>query len=216
MVKAYLEQGQHVWTAEQVRKHLCDVMETKVSAARVRHILRNDFGMRYRVLKKVAFQGNSERCIVMRMLYAKKMFELLNEGKRIINIDETWLSFLDFRGRKWRARGEKNTVSYKQLSHRVNMIAALDTDGRLYLSLTQFNTDSDVMLMFLSRLANVLTEERADWRDDTYWLLDNAAYHRSREVRQHLLKLGVKVILSGQYAYEAAPVERFFAYYKQG
>jgi len=37
------------------------------------------------------------------------------------------------------------------------MIAALDTDGKVYVSLTQFNTDSDVMLMFLSRLANQLS-----------------------------------------------------------
>ena len=163
--------------------------------------------MRYRVLKKVQFQGNSERCLVMRMLYAKKMFELLEQGKRIINIDETWLPHLDFRCKKWRQRGEQNTVSTKSLAHRVNMIAALDTDGRLYLSLTQFNTDSDVMLMFLSRLAHLLSQEKSDWRKDTYWLLDNAPYHRSKEVRKHLLALGVKVILSGQYAYEAAPVE---------
>ena len=171
--------------------------------------------MRYRVLKRVEFQGNSERCLVMRMKYAQKMLEVLAEGKRVINIDETWLPHLDFRNKKWRQRGEQNTVSYKPLGHRVNMIAAIDTEGELYLSLTQFNTDSDVMLMFLSRLAELLTKERGDWRQDTYWLLDNAPYHRSREVRQHLLKLGVKVILSGQYAYDAAPVERFFAYYKR-
>ena len=77
------------------------------------------------------------------------------------------------------------------------MIAALDTDGRLYLSLTQFNTDSDVMLMFLSRLAHLLSQEDNNWREDTYFLLDNAPYHHSREVREHMLKLGVKVVLSG-------------------
>ena len=53
------------------------------------------------------------------------------------------------------------------------------------------------MLMFLSRLANVLSQENRDWRDDTYWLLDNAAYHRSREVRECLINLGVKMVLSG-------------------
>ena len=37
------------------------------------------------------------------------------------------------------------------------MIAAVDTDGNLYLSLTQQNTDSEIMLMFMSRLANVLS-----------------------------------------------------------
>ena len=71
------------------------------------------------------------------------------------------------------------------------------------------------MLMFLSRLANVLSQEDKDWRINTYLLLDNAAYHRSKEVRQCLLNLGVKTILSGQYAYHAAPCERFFAYYKR-
>ena len=99
-------------------------------------------------------------------------------------------------------------MSTKSLSHKVNMIAGIDTDGRLYLSLTQQNTDSDVMLMFLSRLANLLSQEDKDWRDDTYWLLDNAAYHRSKEVRQCLIKLGVKTILSGQYAYAEAPCEQ--------
>ena len=107
-------------------------------------------------------------------------------------------------------------MSIKALSPKVNMIAAIDTDGRLYLSLTQQNTDSDIMLMFMSRLANVLSQECKDWRNDTYWLLDNAAYHRSKEVRDCLLKLGVKVILSGQYAYASAPCELFFAYYKRG
>ena len=95
------------------------------------------------------------------------------------------------------------------------MIAALDTEGHLYLSLTQQNTDNNVMLMFLSRLANVLSQEDKDWREDTYWLLDNASYHRSDDVRRCLVKLGVKIILSGQYAYSAAPCERFFAYYKR-
>ena len=123
------------------------------------------------------------------MLYAKKMFELLEQGKRIINIDETWLPHLDFRNKKWRRRGELNTLSTKPLSPKVNMIAAVDTDGNMYLSLTQQNTDTDVMLMFFSRLANVLSQENMEWRDETYWLLDNAAYHRSKEVRECLLKL---------------------------
>ena len=92
--------------------------------------------MRYRVLKKVPFQGNSERCLVMRMRYAKKMLALLKEGARIINIDETWLPHMDFRSKKWRAKNQPNTASTKALSPKVNMIAAIDTEGHLYLSLT--------------------------------------------------------------------------------
>ena len=165
--------------------------------AEVSKVLKDDFKMSYRKLKKVSFHGNSERCKVTRMLYAKKMLSLLDEGKRIINIDETWLPHLDFRYKRWRKRGEINTISSTTLQPTVNMIAALDTDGKVYLSLTMFNTESSVMLMFLSRLANLLSSEDKDWRDNTYWLLDNAAYHKSEETRNHLLKLGVKTILSG-------------------
>ena len=96
------------------------------------------------------------------------------------------------------------------------MIAAVDTEGNLYLSLTQVNTDANVMLMFLSRLAQVLSTEDANWRSNTVLLLDNAPYHRAKEVKEHLLKLGVRTILSGQYAYSAAVCETFFSYYKRG
>ena len=51
--------------------------DLKVKPHEVSSVLREDYNMRYRMLKKVAFQGNSERCLVMRMLYAKKMFTLL-------------------------------------------------------------------------------------------------------------------------------------------
>jgi hypothetical protein len=44
-------------------------------------------------------------------------------------------------------------MSIKEMSQRVNLIVALDNHGRVFASLTQTNTDSNVMLMFLSRLA---------------------------------------------------------------
>ena len=64
------------------------------------------------------------------------MLPLLLEGKHIINIDESSIPFLDFRRAKWEPRGQKNTISIKDLSAKVNMIAALDTKGNVYASLT--------------------------------------------------------------------------------
>ena len=71
------------------------------------------------------------------------------------------------------------------------------------------------MLMFLSRLAQLLSTEGDNWRKDTLFLLDGASYHKSEEVRAHLRNLGIDVILSAPYSYEAAPCELFFAYFKQ-
>ena len=214
-VDEHLRSNWHIWTTQQVREAVVQKEGPLVKNSEARLVLRQDYNMRFRVLKKAGYQGNSQRCLVTRFLYAKKMFALLESGARVINIDESWLPHLDFRNKKWRRRGEPNTVATKALCPKVNMIAAVDTEGKLYLSLTQQNTDTDVMLMFFSRLANVLSQERKDWRDDTYWLLDNAAYHKSADVRECLLRLGVKTVLSGQYAYNAAVCENFFGYYKR-
>lgn len=54
----------------------------------------------------------------------------------MINVDETWLPHLDFRNQKWGAKNEKNTVAGKDLVPKVNMIVALDTEGRVYAALT--------------------------------------------------------------------------------
>ena len=135
-MRDYLSRGWHIWSAKQLRDYLRDSRGLDYKLWYVRRVLRDDFNMRYRVLKKVEYQGNSERCLVLRMLYAKMLLLLLEQGKRILNIDQSWLPSLDFRGKKWRARGEQNTLSNRPLGHRVNIIAALVTDGRLYLSLT--------------------------------------------------------------------------------
>ena len=89
----------------------------------------------------------------MRLRYSKVLIDELNKGTRVINIDESWLPHLNFRRRSWRKRGEANTIGKKQISYKVNVISAVDTEGNVYLSLTQFNTDSNVMMTFMSRLA---------------------------------------------------------------
>ena len=95
------------------------------------------------------------------------------------------------------------------------MIAAICNQGQCYLSLTQVNTDSDIMKLFLGRLCETLAKENQAYRDDTIFLLDGAAYHRSEMTREFYKKLQVKIILSAPYSYSGAPIESFFGYFKQ-
>ena len=92
--------------------------------------------MRYRKVKRVHFQGNSERCIVLRQQYGKYMMDLLASGRRILNIDETWLNQTDFRHMKWRARNDTNSIPQRGMSPRISVIAAIDTEGKVYFALT--------------------------------------------------------------------------------
>ena len=63
----------------------------------IQNVLRNNLGMRYKKVKRIAFQGNSPRNIILRQQYAKVMIDLLLKRKRIINCDESWLNHADHR-----------------------------------------------------------------------------------------------------------------------
>ena len=89
--------------------------------------------------------------------------------------------------------------------------------GRVWLALTQCNTDEDVMQLFLSKLAQCLTADYGvGWRDDIVMLLDGATYHRSEVARQSFLHLSMKVVISAPYSYAGAVAELWFAHIKQG
>ena len=64
------------------------------------------------------------------------MLELIDQGKILINIDESWLNETDFRRMKWREYGSSNTVPGWPLAPRITVIAALDSLGNVYLTLT--------------------------------------------------------------------------------
>ena len=102
------------------------------------------------------------------------------------------------------------------MNPRLSLIAALDTDGRVYFTLTHANTDSDVMLVFLRHLMMQLDREDPDWKKKTVFLLDGARYHTSEEMREYLRKMELRVIYSGPYSYSAAPIELLFGGLKLG
>ena len=112
--------------------------------------------MRYRMAKKIPKQANSTRCLVLRQQYAMEMLPLLRNGTRIINIDESWLSETNFTRMMWSRANKPATVPTSPITHRLALIVALDTNGRVYYSLTQANTDQNVMLAFLTQLVELL------------------------------------------------------------
>ena len=50
-------------------------------------ILKEDLGMRYRTIKPMSMNTNSERNLVLRQQFALELIKLLTSGKRLINVD---------------------------------------------------------------------------------------------------------------------------------
>jgi hypothetical protein len=53
---------------------------------------------------------------------------------------------------------------------------AMSTDGKIYFSFTQVNTDARVFCIFMTKLVEKLTAEEPDWRKNTVLLIDGAKY----------------------------------------
>ena len=94
------------------------------------------------------------------------------------------------------------------------MFSALDTNGEIYLSLLQSNSNNKVMEIFLRKLVLKLDHEDANWRTNTVILIDNAPYHTSESTIGLLDGLNIPILFTGPHSYDAAPIELLFAAFK--
>ena len=96
------------------------------------------------------------------------------------------------------------------------MIAALDTEGRVYFALSHATTDQDTFMLFLRHLTAQLDRETPGWQEESVILIDNAAYHSGEEIRDYLRKMQIPLMYSAPYSYSSAPIETLFGHLKLG
>ena len=172
--------------------------------------------MSYRIARRLPEKTNDTRSLVLRQQYALSLLPLLRDGTRIINIDESWINETNFTRQQWCPAQTPSTITMSPVTHRLSLIAALDTGGNVFFSLTQANTDQNIMLAFLTHLIVKLDQELGAWRDDTIFLLDNAKYHKGAEIRSYIRKLKIDIMWSAPYSFSTAPIENVFAHLKLG
>ena len=112
---------------------------------------------------------------------------------------------------KWRKKGQTNSISDKPIRPRLSCIAAIDTEGEVYMSLSIANTDDDTFRLFIQKLSIKLTLERPNWKEDTVILMDNAPYHGSQKTRDYFAHNGIRTIYTAPYSYSGSPIELWFA-----
>ena len=201
-------------SATSVRKALLEGIGVEAKKPEIRRVMRAHLGMRYRKIIPISVHGNSDKNLVLRQQFALNLIQLLEAGKTLLNIDESWLGMSDFRRRKWKAPGTTNSVTQLQMRPRISMIIGIDTSGAVYLSLLQANSNSQVMDIFFRALVKQLDRERKGWRRDTVLILDGAPYHNSKPTMKLLEALEIHVLYTGPHSYAAVPCELWFSSFK--
>ena len=81
-------------------------------------------------------QSNDQRCLVLRQQYAQQFLPLLESGKRIINVDESWLNTTRHLRKVWIKKEARSTFAEKQVQPRISLLLALDSEGKMWCVLT--------------------------------------------------------------------------------
>ena len=94
------------------------------------------------------------------------------------------------------------------------MIVGFTNFSDLYYTVNKGLTNSNTFLLFMVKLSEHLHEINKHWRNDTVIMLDNAAYHRSKQIRSQLDSMKIPLMYLGPYQFKMAPAEVFFSFIK--
>ena len=105
--------------------------------------------------------------MVLRQQFALNMLDVMAKGKRVICVDESWISDSEFSRKMWCAKRANTTVTQKAVAPRLALLASIYTDGRIYFALSHANTDGDTMSLFIVHLVRQLDADIPGWRTDS-------------------------------------------------
>ena len=211
-----MQENLRIWRVSLVRDRVKNRHAINVSSTLIAQVLRSDFRMRYKKLKKIPFAGNSDRALSLRFMCSKVLLDALLSGKVLVSLDESWLAEADMRNRCWAARSGANSIMSRDFGANISILMAMASDGRCYSALSHANTNADTFRMFLWRLIGRLAEEDRAWRDNTVIVHDGATYFRSETVEKFIQQQGIPTITLAPYGYNISPAELYFAQLKSG
>jgi DDE superfamily endonuclease len=124
------------------------------------------------------------------------------------------ISLNEHRQKGWLIKGIKNRATIDRKPEGLNMIVGVSNYGNLYYTVNKGFTNSETFLLFMVKLCEHLHHINQRWRDDTVIMLDNAPYHRSKQIRSKLDLMKVPLMYLGPYQFKMAPAEVFFSFIK--
>ena len=113
-------------------------------------------------------------------------------------------------------KGGRVDVISKPVDPKLVLIAAVDQSGLMVANVYNRGTSSVIFGNFLYGLAEILEKEDPNFRTCSIILLDNAAYHGSRDVRKVIRLLQLPVMFLPPYTPDFAPIELIFNQVKTG
>ena len=106
----------------------------------------------FKKVKSWSVDINSDRILLARHKFSKKLIVEMFKGKRIVNIDEASFSSLVGRQETWSPIGHALRVEEKATKERITVTVAIDNLGKLYATFQTRTQDRDSFMVVLMSL----------------------------------------------------------------
>jgi len=104
--------------------------------------MRERLGLRYVRLGIVSPLYNTHQLRLIRQIAAEHYIQALQEGRVLINVDESVLRATDHRTRGWSPYGRRTFASHSQRLFSLNIIAAMTSEGKVIFTVNRGRTRS--------------------------------------------------------------------------
>ena len=166
-IQQCLESGTVISSAKVVQENLAAESMGKTRPWLIHQVLRQNFDLTYRKITKLSPSQNSDRNRILRQRFAMCFLEVIKKKKRIILIDESALTYVNFQRRIWAPKHSSHGVRIRSVNPRVSLIMAIDNHGKVYSCMTSVNTDTTVMTLYIKELVKILDKESSSWRQNS-------------------------------------------------
>ena len=116
------------------------------------------------------------------ILFVVLLMDLINDSKRIVNIDESSLSRLTKTNYTWGIKGVPVVTKNVRFIGSLNIITAISTSGYSYSTILTETTNSKIFIQFLKQLVNNLKLNEKVKETEILIVMDNSQVHQSKIV----------------------------------
>jgi len=142
--------------------------------------------------------------------FPRLLQQAILENAIIVWLDESSISSESNVGRTWGLSGKTPIVPSNGEREKINVIGTIDQNGITHFMTYEGTTDSQIIISYIDQLSKIK-------KNKIYLILDNASYHKSNLVKQHIKDFHdgwLELVYLPTYSPELNPCELIWAHLK--
>ena len=199
-------------TLKAIKQKYESTYKKSISLTTISRILKNHLNLHFIRKKAKNPKIIKKNYKFMHILFLKAIMKAIKENYDIIYVDETGCYLENNNYRDWLDKGDwfiKGGES--NLKSKINIIAAVSLKEIINYKIVDSTVDSKSFCEFMTELSKKLTSEQ---KSKSLIIMDNASYHKTKEVIKVYLENKLKIITNIPYQSEFNGIEFFLVFLK--